>query len=203
MMEPMIQTAAVDRENQDRGVVIVRGSRRVLAVADGAGGMSGGSEAAELAAALVRLNAGRLADAEACEAILREMDEAIARHPVAGETTCALAIAEGDQVFGASVGDSGVWLIGDNDFLNLTENQARKPLLGSETARPVAFSRKTVPGERLLLATDGLLKYAPAERIAAICRQPSDQPAPNRLIDAVRYRSGRLPDDVTVIFAQL
>jgi serine/threonine protein phosphatase PrpC len=55
---------------------------------------------------------------------------------------------------------------------------------------------------RRLLATDGLLKYAPAGRVADICRGQYED-CTQRLIDLVRYPSGGLPDDVTLILASL
>ena len=55
----------------------------------------------------------------------------------------------------------------------------------------------------LLLATDGLLKYMSAERIVETCRQHPTDAAAQRLIELVRYPSGALPDDVTLILAKL
>jgi serine/threonine protein phosphatase PrpC len=65
------------------------------------------------------------------------------------------------------------------------------------------FTHTRVRGEYLLLATDGLLKYAPSERIIAACRESATETAAKNLIELVRYRSGALPDDVTVILAKL
>src|SRR2546425_11969904 len=90
LMKPILLTVAGNPENQDRGLIIHDGSKVVLCVADGAGGLSGGAEAATLAVELVRQNIAVMTNADSCAAVLRKMDEAIARDSIAGETTCAL-----------------------------------------------------------------------------------------------------------------
>ena len=112
-----------------------------------------------------------MSDAEQCVQILRQLDTAISRHPVAGETTCALAVITSDEIFGASVGDSGVWFIEESGaHADLTHAQQRKPLIGSGVAWSVPFRRPDQAGY-LLLATDGLLKYTSSQRIIETCRQ--------------------------------
>ena len=202
-MNAILQTVAGNLENQDRGLVLHDGPRMILCVADGAGGRSGGTEAAALAEQLIRQDASLLIDAAACVKALSKLDEAIAKDPIAGETTCALAIVTPAGVFGASVGDSGVWWIPENgSHLNLTEAQQRKPFIGSGNAWPVPFQYQNQSGQ-LLLATDGLLKYTSAERIVAICREQPVEIAARQMIELVRYPSGRLPDDVTLILTKL
>lgn len=202
-MKPILLTAAGNPESQDRGVVIHDGPRLVLCVADGAGGRSGGTEAANMTVEWVRQNANMLKNAESCAEMLRKLDAAIANDAIAGETTCALAVVMSEDMFGASVGDSGIWLIPANgNHLDLTQAQQRKPFIGSGSAWPVSFQRPLQAG-CLLLATDGLLKYTSAERINAACREHPTDVAAQRLIELVRYPSGALPDDVTVIVSEL
>lgn len=200
-MRATLETAAGNPENQDRGEVIEASIGLVLVVADGAGGQSGGAEAATLAVELVRQKASELCEASACVALLQSMDQAVCQDPVAGETTCALAVVTRAGVYGASVGDSGVWVINEGGFTNLTERQSRKPFIGSGSASPGPFEYKITERDSLLLATDGLLKYTGSERIVAICHDEVGWHVPRRLIELVRYPSGALPDDVTVIFA--
>jgi len=198
-MKPILLTAAGNPENQDRGLITHDGPRVVLCVADGAGGCSGGTEAASMAVELVRQNVNILTDAESCAEMLRKMDAAIAKDAIAGETTCAIVVVTQGDIFGASVGDSGAWLIpAKGNHLDLTQGQQRKPFIGSGNAWPVSFQRPRQAGW-LLLATDGLLKYTSAERIHAGCREHPVDVAAQRLIELVRYPSGALPDDVTVI----
>lgn len=202
-MKPILLTAAGNPENQDRGLILQDGQRVVLCVADGAGGRSGGTEAAGMAVEWVRHNVALMNNADSCAEVLRKMDEAIAKDSVAGETTCAVAIVTTEEIFGASVGDSGVWLIPDNGtHLDLTQAQQRKPFIGSGSAWPVPF-RHPMQGGSLLLATDGLLKYTSVERIIETCRQLPTESAAQRLIELVRYPSGALPDDVTLILTML
>jgi serine/threonine protein phosphatase PrpC len=202
-MNAILKTAAGNPENQDRGAVIDSGTGAVLVVADGAGGLSGGIEAAVMAVEIVRQSLNQLAGAAACAALLRAIDQQILLNENSGETTCAVVVTTEGRIFGASVGDSGVWLIGTAAVVDLTHRQSRKPLLGSGSARPVEFTQQTRKGEILLLATDGLLKYASAERIATVCRESDNEVCATRLIELVRYPSGTLPDDVTLIVAGL
>lgn len=51
----------------------------------------------------------------------------------------------------------------------------------------------------LLLATDGLLKYASAKSICDTARGPDLDAVPCRLVELVRLRSGGLQDDVGII----
>jgi len=202
-MKPILLTAAGNPENQDRGLILHDSPRVVLCVADGAGGRSGGMEAADMAVELVRQSAALMGNAGSCAQVLRKMDAAIARDSIAGETTCALAIVTPEVIFGASAGDSGVWLLPESGaHVDLTQAQQRKPFLGSGSAWPVSFQRPRQVG-CLLLATDGLLKYTSAERILAACHEHSADVAARRLIELVRYPAGTLPDDVTVILTAI
>jgi len=80
-------------------------------VADGAGGRSGGTEAASLAVKVISQYGLRLSNAEACVEAMRRVDEAIAKDSVAGETTSVVAIVTPKEIFGASAGNSGAWWI--------------------------------------------------------------------------------------------
>jgi hypothetical protein len=57
LMKPILLTTAGNPENQDRGLVICDCPGTVLCVADGAGGSSGGMQAAIMATEFVRQNA--------------------------------------------------------------------------------------------------------------------------------------------------
>lgn len=201
-MRALLESAAGESENQDRGAIIETFAGLVLAVADGAGGLSGGKQAATMAIDLVRKQANELRGTTSCVMLLQQLDLAVEQDKIAGETTCALAVVSGSEVYGASVGDSGVWIINENGFTNLTARQSRKPFIGSGVASPIPFDYTRTGREFVLLATDGLLKYTSPERIMATCREsaPADEIA-RHLIELVRYQSGALPDDVTVIFA--
>ncbi len=175
----------------------------ILCVADGAGGRSGGAEAASLAIQQVKEGAQDCQTAEACAELLRKMDASIAKDTAAGETTCVLAVFTADEIFGASVGDSGAWLVSaKGPPLHLTRGQQRKPFLGSGAAWAVPFQVERRSGT-LLLATDGLLKYTSTERIVETIRSGAPETAGEKLVGLVRYASGALPDDVTIILANV
>jgi serine/threonine protein phosphatase PrpC len=203
-MIPILKSAAGTRENQDRACVISDDCGVVLLLADGAGGVAGGAEAAAMVVELAQQYKGCLRDPSGCASVMQAMDQLILQEESAGETTCALAVVRGGQSFGSSVGDSGVWILSSTSTVDLTRNQARKPLIGSGSARPVEFSYTVAQEDKkLLLATDGLLKYASGSQIVEVCRARDDEGCAAKLIELVRYPSGRLPDDVTVILATL
>src|SRR5258705_12230381 len=90
-MTSMLKTAAGNPENQDRGAVIHCGSGLVLVVADGAGGMSGGKEAAVMAVEFVRQKALQICDLAGCAKVLSEIDGRVTQGLLAAATNCALA----------------------------------------------------------------------------------------------------------------
>lgn len=138
-------------------------------------------------------------DAEATAAVwaraLADIDREL--QDTGGESTAVIVEVRHGTVCGASVGDSGAWLVSDDQRVDLTCGQRRKPLLGSGAAWPVAFTSSG--GASLLVASDGLLKYAPPDAIIAALREPSLEAAARRLVGLVRLKSGALPDDVAFI----
>lgn len=198
-MNAILRTEAGNPENQDRGLIRDARGRAVLCIADGAGGRSGGSEAATKAVEWIRECALSLTDTNPCLKALQQLDEAIEGDAAAGETTCVIAVVEEGNVYGASVGDSGAWIVRQSGIVDLTKDQVRKPLVGSGGICPVAFTHTCEPGDHLILATDGLLKYTSRSRIGEVCRSNEVENIPDRLIALVRYDSGAIPDDTTVI----
>src|SRR5258706_14281163 len=92
LMKPILLTAAGNPENQDRGLVIQDGSRAVLCVADGAGGLSGGAEAETFVLELVRQNVSLIIHSDSCAGELRKMEASIDKASIAGGSSTALAI---------------------------------------------------------------------------------------------------------------
>ena len=172
------------------------GSGYLVAVADGAGGTGNGAAAAErLIAALTKLATGA-ASTDWFGALCAIDDELSAS---GGQTTGIVAFVDRDRIIGASVGDSEAWLISpDGKVTDLTARQRRRPLLGSGEALPVQFDAE-LGDARLLVASDGLFKYATVEQICAIAIQGSVVEAANVLVNSVRLPSGALQDDVGVV----
>jgi serine/threonine protein phosphatase PrpC len=81
---------------------------------------------------------------------------------------------------------------------DLTAHQRRRPLLGSGDALPLIFEAE-LGGCRLVLGSDGLFKYATAERICSLAMQGSVAEAADALASCVRLPSGAFQDDVAVV----
>jgi hypothetical protein len=107
----------------------------------------------------------------------------------------------GGVLSGASAGDSGAWLVHNGDAIDLTEGQSRKPLVGAG-CRPWRIAPRPLGGSTLVVASDGLFRYA---RLAAIVRRASGEDLPTAaraLVDLVRLASGGLQDDVAVVLCR-
>jgi PPM family protein phosphatase len=184
---------------QDRAIALpTEGRGYVVAVADGAGGTGGGAAAAErLIAVLTKMT--EKAPSTDWFAALCTFDDELSARPSGGQTTAVVAFVDHDRVVGASVGDSSAWLISaTGEATDLTALQRRKPLLGSGEALPVEFEAER-RGSRLLLATDGLTKYAPPARICSLVTKGTVVDALDALANCVRLPSGGLHDDVAVV----
>ncbi|WP_437798976.1 protein phosphatase 2C domain-containing protein [Sorangium sp. So ce693] len=188
--------------NEDRLELSCRGDRWTVAVADGAGGLAGGAAAASTAAgAMVALGAERELDPDFwCESI-RRLDGELEAEPRCGETTLVVVQVSQGELWGASVGDSGALVVEPGGLVDLTSGQIRKPLVGSGACSPVGIPRRPLTG-RLLVATDGLLKYASWATLGALARTGDVQTAVEALIQAVTLPSGNRPDDVAVVLGE-
>ena len=118
---------------------LVLGSRTAhfAIVADGAGGMGGGALAAEracsLAAQIMRTTSPGGPDC--WERCLADVDRALTLSGSGGQTTGVIVEIADNQIAGASVGDSGAWLLTKREHVDLTELQRRKPLLVRRSRR--------------------------------------------------------------------
>jgi serine/threonine protein phosphatase PrpC len=188
-------------KGEDRVLVQHYGSRTLAVVADGAGGTGGGAAAAAMACSIAaqKLRTGGAGTPEDWARCLYEADQALVRS--GGQCTAVVVEISEGRLVGASVGDSGAWLLTGKAIVDLTENQHRKPLLGSDEAMPMGFGPIDLSG-RLLIATDGLFKYATESDIAQRATALSANDAVDKLIAGVRLISGALPDDVAVILIE-
>ena len=180
--------------NEDRLLVERRGNRTVAVVCDGAGNGGRGGLAADLAIAELRQvwQAGFVDWVRALLAI----DQLLKSQAQGGETTCvAVDVSDDGLCRGASVGDSGAWMLSRRrPVQDLTAGQDRSRL-GSGRAHPIMF--KTQLMGSLLLASDGLLKYIRTADIRTYAARGVDA-----LIESVRLKSGALQDDVAVILLE-
>ena len=183
-----------DGPTQDR-VLVHRSDTRVLAVvADGVGGMHGGEAAAEHVVTTLADRPGAVTDG-AWRQMLRALDRSLYEGSIGQSTAVALTVLP-DLMVGASVGDSHAWWYPtDGRAVHLTSASPRKPLLGSGEAAPQGFVCAGGSG-RLLLASDGLFRYASAARIEEVTRVGTAQEAAEALVALVRLPSGGLQDDL-------
>ena len=195
--------AFVREPGQDRLAVIQREEALIVVVADGVGGISGGAAAAELMVKLIEeavISPGFDPDrSEAWVELLARADLVLKTDPRAGETTGVVIAVSEQGLVGASSGDSGAWMLGDDGSIDdLTAAQHPKLRLGSGQARPAGFSRPKLAGT-LLVATDGLFNYARPEKIAELVLGDDLDLAMKKLVKLVRLPSGGLQDDVGVV----
>ncbi len=188
-------------KGEDRVLVEHYGSRTLAVVADGAGGTGGGAAAAAMACSIAaqKLRTGGAGTPEDWARCLYEADQALARS--GGQCTAVVVEISEGRLVGASVGDSGAWLLTGKAIVDLTENQHRKPLLGSDEAMPMGFGPIELSG-RLLIASDGLFKYATESDIAQRAMGLPVNDAVEKLIAGLRLRSGALQDDVGIILIE-
>ena len=175
----------------DRLAVVALESGLVIALADGAGG-GGAAAADEVIAAVERAARGPFDPV----ALLRELDARLRRS--GGQTTAVVLLVSEAGISGASVGDSEAWVVDADSDVALTGHQQRKPLVGSGSATPVPLGAPPLAGT-LLVASDGLFKYAPRARLLELVRSSGVETLPGALVQLVRLPSGGLQDDVAVV----
>jgi serine/threonine protein phosphatase PrpC len=154
----------------------------VIRVADGAGGVSHGGFAAQSVVDAAP------PDGRDWEAWLVDLEPTLG----GGQTTAVVMSIHGDAITGASVGDSIAWLVPAGD---LTARQQRKPLLG-DGAIPIGF--RAVLRGTLLIATDGLWRYATRAEIELRAQLPDLEAAADALVALVQP----LQDDVAVVLVR-
>ena len=181
---------------EDRAAHFLFQGRHYFVVADGAGGVGGGALGADCvikaAEKLARREYGSPAEA------LINADLELLGHGCLS-TGVIVEIANG-RIRGASCGDSVAWLIQKDSVTELTEEQERKPLLGAGGS-PVAFKSTPFVGT-LLVASDGLVNYAPRTSILSASLGENILNAANELAELPRMNSGNYPDDIAVLLAR-
>ncbi len=182
---------------EDRLLVARAGARTLIVVADGAGGTGRGAAAAEITCSMV-LDAFHRGSTSARLWVrtLSAVDVQLTRR--GGQSTVVVLEIDRDTVSGASVGDSEAWALGSAGSVDLTSQQQRKPLLGTGQAVPMTIRPIAMP-DRILVATDGLMKYCPRAEVDRLARAGTLEEAVEALLSRVRLRSGKLQDDVAIV----
>lgn len=185
-------------EGQDRVTVVSSPDRLVIALADGAGGAAGGERAATAV-----IDAVMTSETDDWQMVLTELELDPDRLGPGLTTAVALTVTA-DGISGASAGDSGAWVVwtrGDEPQVDeLTANQ-QAALIGNHSVA-VAFRGGPLAGGTLVVASDGLFRYAPREAIARAALGPDLAAAAHALVALVRLPSGELPDDVSIVLCR-
>jgi serine/threonine protein phosphatase PrpC len=193
------------QRSEDRAETFECGPDLIIVAADGAGGLRGGAAAADALVAAIRERVGDPGgDARDVDGWLRAFSMADTKlaAEMGGETTGVLVVVGKDDVIGISAGDSEAWIVTATSIDDLTKHQNRARL-GSGRAMPVPFCRSSIEGT-LVIATDGLFKYASVDAIAAAVRTaPDAESAARRLESLARTPSGAYHDDVAVVIVRL
>ena len=151
---------------EDRVAVFSHEDRIVIVVADGAGGIGSGDLAAESVIREIKSEYLTIHSADDWAALLNQIDHRVTQ----GESTAVVVDIRPYGIAGASVGDSSAWIIDHERIDDLTQNQKRKPLLGSGCSLAVSFNHDPLKGV-LLVGTDGFFDYAKRESVTPMIAQ--------------------------------
>lgn len=179
---------------EDRATTITRPDRLVVVLADGAGGTGGGAAAAE--AVISAAIAEPIRDPAALLEALDGDPNRLGR----GETTAVILAIAGDRITGASVGDSAAWLIEAGAITDVTSDQQRKPLLGAGAI--ITPFGATLGTAILIVASDGLFKYARRDAILRAVAMPDLEAVADQLVASARLPNGTLQDDISLVLVR-
>lgn len=177
-------------------------------VADGQGGRAGGGPAAQLACqaaleAARSLSPKSLMRPMAWPALLQHADAAVEQDSIASYTTLIGLCICGQNIVGASCGDSAALLITGNTTVELTRGQLKNPPVGSGMAEPVPFAARVDVPWSLVAMTDGVWKYVGWERVREIAVAKHGSAMTEALAEAAKLpRTGQFQDDFTVVLIE-
>ena len=199
--------------NEDRYLVRVEPRGTLLAVADGVGGEAGGELASSAAIeALSKRFFGaspEVSRADALAAAMRDANDAVlgaagqSGQKGAASTLVAAAVSGNEAVVG-NLGDSRAYLVRDGAIQRITADHSgafpssiTRYVGDPKGVQPDVFVETLVPGDRLLLCSDGLTRHVPDDEIAAHVRSTDIEHAVNSLVDLAKQRGGE--DNITVV----
>jgi serine/threonine protein phosphatase PrpC len=193
-----VEVVSAGRSGQDRAAVVERegGAGLLIALADGAGGTGRGATAAQAIIDAAARFVGKKFDATD---VLARFDTDLMQ--LGGQSTAVLVELDASSVHGASVGDSAAWVVHDGKIIDATAHQNRKPLVG-DGCTPVSFQVGALAGGTLVVASDGLFRYAKREDIVRLSRDADLRAAARALVDLVRLPNGGFQDDVAIVLCR-
>jgi serine/threonine protein phosphatase PrpC len=195
----IIETRSYRAATEDRAAVFEHPEATVILLADGVGGRAGGARAADCVLTSVgrRLPAmTALHKAATWHLLLEAVDRDLKMDGSGGETTAVVVAITSSGLAGAAVGDSEAWIVSAADQpIVLAGRNRRKPYLGYGMATPESFVSGPLNGT-LLVATDGLFKYAEAQRILTTIRSIDLPAAATALAELPKSSEGSYRDDL-------
>jgi serine/threonine protein phosphatase PrpC len=202
----IIETRSYRAATEDRAAVFEHPEGCVIVVADGVGGRVGGGRAAELVVASVarRLPALKsLHKAVTWHLLLEAVDIDLRKDGGGGETTAVVMAVTPTGLAGAAVGDSEAWSVmtATQQPVVLAGRNRRKPYLGYGMSTPESFVAGQLKGT-LLIATDGLFKYADINRIMSAVRLDDLKNAAETLAELPKSSEGTYLDDLAIVLCR-
>lgn len=182
---------------QDRAATRATADGVLIVLADGAGGTGNGAVAAQ---AVVDAVLSAADGGQRWSRVLEQLDQDDV-HLGGGQATAVVLSVTEDGIEGASVGDSGAWVIRGAEIEELTTAQVRKPLVGAGCV-PVELRGRPLGDGTLVVASDGLWNYAKRTDITRLARGADLRAAALALVELVRLRSGSLQDDVSIVLCR-
>ena len=199
-------------ENEDVGLVDVAEHRAVFVVADGMGGHRDGKKAAQCAATgfLRAINTGKVpsAAAKAADEAVLELEGGFSDRSPGSTLTALILTAEGAQI--AHVGDSEAYrMTAAGDFEKITRDHSGMFGLDNFCGLGENYNgfftdvvgRPMQPGDRFLLATDGLTKHIKETELPSIMRRVTTKDLAVHLVELANERGGC--DNTTVIAVEV
>ena len=191
-----VRVMAAGVRGEDRAAVHEFPDSTIVVLADGAGGLSGGAEAAD------RIVAALAGPFPASPAVLRDalldVDASLYLDSTAGSAACALLVVDATGVAGAVAGDVEVMRLGRDRVERLVGRREPKPLLGEGGCWPAVFAARR-SATRLLACSDGLWKYVRPDAFLAAAREIDVEAAADALANAARLPGGALQDDLSLV----
>lgn len=228
-------------EQQDFAIYKEIAENFVAIVCDGMGGLNGGSVASKVAAeTFIHTMENKGDDENIPQLLLRSvdiMDEKVFSlkndqgAKLNAGTTFVAVVIENDNVYWLSIGDSRLYIMRNNEFMQVTRDHNYELILSSmppnyvpsedELNRKEALVSfvgmggieimdlsqnpvKLLPGDKLLLTTDGLFKALPDNLIKAILDENSDaETTADKLITNAENNSIECRDNITLIYIDI
>ncbi len=121
-------------------------------------------------------------------------------------TTLAIAVIEGDRLYGANVGDSRIYLLRNQKLTQISHDQAEGNMLTqavgiADEVFPYYFENKINRGDRLLLCSDGLNAVMSDNKIKTTLLNIGTAHA---IVKQASYlMQDNLPDDTTAVVVEV